>query len=348
MVKFIPMKYLPVLIALLSIVSCVNKPKSLQYSSVAVESIYEDSLSIRAIEIMDGSLAFAADKGVFGSVDLRKSIVRTNIQSYDSIIPQFRAVAHTASDFFMLSIASPALLYKTGEQGNMELVYKEEGDKVFYDAMKFWNDKEGIAIGDSMDGCLSIIITRDGGNSWKKTPCSALPEAILGEGAFAASNTNIEMKGEKTWVATTKGNIYYSSDKGKTWEVFSTSILNDKETEGIYSIAFFDESLGFAIGGDYTKPENNRSNKALTIDGGKTWQLVADGQDPGYMSCVQFVPNGNGLDLMAVGFNGVWYSGDMGSNWKKLSDEPFYTLRFLNDSVAYAAGSGRIAKLKFK
>ena len=342
------MKYLSVVIGLLFLASCVEKPKSHQFKSVTLENIYEDSLSIRAIELMDGSLAFAADKGTFGSVDLKTGTVRTKVQSYDSILPQFRAVAHTSSDFFMLSIANPALLYKTGDQGNMEIVYKEEDEKVFYDAMKFWNDKEGIAIGDNMNGCLSIIITRDGGKTWKKTPCSSLPKASEGEGAFAASNTNIDMVGEHTWLATTKGNIYHSPDKGKTWEVFTTPIRKEKDTEGIYSISFFDENLGVAIGGDYTKPENNSANKALTTDGGKTWKLLANGREPGYMSCVQFVPNGGGLDMVAVGFNGISYSGDMGEHWKKLSDEPFYTIRFLNDSIAYAAGSGRIAKLIFK
>ncbi|MEB8329460.1 oxidoreductase [Flavobacteriaceae bacterium KMM 6897] len=342
------MKYFSIIIGFLFLASCDEKAKSHQFTSVTIETIYEDSLSIRAIELMDGSLAFAADKGTFGSVDLKKGIVRTKVQAYDSILPQFRAVAHTATDFFMLSISNPALLYKTGDQGDMELVYKEEDENVFYDAMKFWNDKEGIAIGDSMDGCLSIIITRDGGETWKKTPCNVLPKASIGEGAFAASNTNIDVVGEHTWLATTKGNIYHSPDKGKTWEVFTTPMLAKNETEGIYSISFFDEKLGVAIGGDYTKPENNRSNKALTKDGGKTWKLVADGQEPGYMSCVQFVPNGDGLDMVAVGFNGISYSGDMGAHWKKLSQEPFYTLRFLNDSIAYAAGSGRIAQLKFK
>lgn len=342
------MKYLSIIIGVLFLVSCEEKPKSHQFTSLTVDTIYEDSLSIRAIELMDGSLAFAADKGVFGSIDLNKGIVRTKVQPFDSILPQFRAVAHTSTDFFMLSISNPALLYKTGDQGDMELVYIEEDDKVFYDAMKFWNDNDGIAIGDSMDGCLSILITRDGGETWKKAPCSTLPKASKGEGAFAASNTSIDMIGEDTWFATTKGNIYHSPDMGKSWEIFTTPILNKSETEGIYSIAFFDAKLGFAIGGDYTKPENNRSNKALTKDGGKTWELMADGQDPGYMSCVQFVPNGDGQDIVAVGFNGISYSADMGAHWKKLSDEPFYTLRFLNDSIAYAAGSGRIAKLKFQ
>ncbi|MFP3670566.1 hypothetical protein SB717_36380, partial [Priestia sp. SIMBA_032] len=85
--------------------------------------------------------------------------VRSNIQTYDSITPTFRAVGGTTQDFFMLSIESPALLYKTGDKGQMELVYTEEGEGVFYDSLAFWNDSEGIAVGDTVDGCISIIIT---------------------------------------------------------------------------------------------------------------------------------------------------------------------------------------------
>lgn len=341
------------ILTILVLSSCGKTEKHSQFTSVDVKTIYEDSLSIRAIEIMDGSLAFAANNGEFGSVDLKTNQVRTNIQKYDSILPEFRAVAHTSTDFFMLSVASPALLYKTGNQGKMELVYKEEEEGVFYDAMHFWNDKDGIAIGDSRvvgDGvnCLSVIITRNGGNTWRKLDCSQLPKGIEGEGAFAASNTNIATVGDKTWIATTSSRIYYSGDKGKTWEVFTTPIVKDEPTQGIYSIAFYDDLLGVAIGGDYTKPENKTANKAITRDGGKTWQLLADGEEPSYKSCIQFVPNSKGLAMVAIGFTGISYSGDSGVHWKKLSKEPFFTLRFLNDSIAYAAGKGRISKLTFR
>lgn len=156
--------------------SCDDDKKSHQFSSVTIETIYQDSISIRAIEVMNGSLAFAANNGVFGSVDLITDKVRTNVKRHDTISPSFRAIAHTATDFFMLSIASPALLYKTGDNGQMELVYTEEGETVFYDAMTFWNNNEGIAVGDSMDGCLSIIITRDGGKTWNKLSCERLPK----------------------------------------------------------------------------------------------------------------------------------------------------------------------------
>lgn len=102
------------------------------------------------------------------------------------------------------------------------------------------------------------------------------------------------------------------------------------------------------FGGDYSDPENNKANKAITKDGGETWTLVADGQNPSYKSCVQFVPNSKGKEIVALGFTGISYSSDWGETWKTLSEEPFYTVRFLNDSVAYAAGKGSVAKLSFQ
>ncbi len=342
------MRFFIPIICLVFLASCEDERQGQNYTKVKIEIVYQDSLSIRAIELLNGSLAFAADKGVFGSVDLRTQQVRTNVQQYDSILPHFRAVGHTSQDFFMLSIANPALLYKTGERGKMELVYEERDSLVFYDAMAFWNDREGIAIGDAMNGCLSMIITRDGGNSWSKLDCTALPAALKGEGAFAASNTNIAIIENLSWVATTESRIFFSPDKGKTWRVWQTPLVKEQPAEGIYSIDFWDEQLGFAFGGDYTRPEENSQNKAITFDGGKSWQLVAESSDPGYKSCVQFVPGSGGRGLVAIGFTGISYSHDQGTSWKNLSTESFYTLRFLNDSVAYAAGRNRIAKLTFK
>lgn len=341
------MRFYQICLVFLLLSSCTGEKPKKPFTSVAVETIFEDSLSIRAIELMGNSLAFAANKGTFGTIDLRTNKIRANVQKYDTIIPEFRAIAHTSADFFMLSVSSPALLYATGFTG-MNLVYKEVGEGVFYNAMIFWNDLEGIAVGDTVDGCLSIIVTRDGGRNWSKIPCSELPTGVEGEGAFAASNTNIKTIGNKTWIGSTSGTIYYSGDKGKSWDIQKTPIVHDEPTQGIYSLDFYDENLGIAIGGDYTKPASSFANKAITKDGGKSWKLVADGKEPSYKSCVQFIPNTKGKGIVAVGFTGISYSSNMGESWSELSKEPFYTIRFMNDSIAYAAGKNRISKLTFK
>ncbi|TRZ43688.1 WD40/YVTN/BNR-like repeat-containing protein [Robertkochia solimangrovi] len=331
--------------------SCAGKTESVKnnYTTVKIEPVYEDSVSIRAITMMGKNLGFAGTDNLYGLYDNSRNLVRTSKIEHDSLKLQFRAVAATSNDFFVLSIESPALLFKTGDQGKMELVYKEEGEGVFYDAMTFWDDLDGIAVGDPVGGCMSVIVTRDGGNTWAKVPCEKLPASDK-EGAFAASNTNIAVNGDHAWIATggVESRILHSADRGQTWESIEVPVVKGKETTGMYSVAFYDAMNGFAIGGDYTEPTGNTANKLKTTDGGKTWKTVADGIEPGYLSCVQYVPGGQASELVAVGFNGIYYSSTAGDSWIKLSDEGFYTLRFDTDSTAYAAGKDRISRLEFK
>ena len=317
--------------------------------SVEIEPVLISSeINIRALEIKKNRVYTATSNGSILCFDNDKSDVISEI-SYsvenDSIIPNFRSLAVTTNDVFAISISNPALLFKNGK-----LVYKEEHPKVFYDSIEFWNDNEGIAIGDFTDDCISIIITRDAGDSWKKLDCSVFSDIKASEGFFAASDTNISIVDDYTWIASggINSRVYFSVDKGRSWQIYNTPILQGESTTGIFSIDFYDKNNGFAIGGDYTKPKINSLNKITTSDGGKTWKSIADHQNPGYRSCVQYFPNSNGKKLLAVGFNGIDYSSDSGHSWKHFSDDGYYTVRFLNDTVAYAAGNGKISRLIFK
>ena len=362
----IVMRYFVLIFLTLSFFSCEEDYKRpLEISKVQITPIVEDStLSVRALEFNDNYVYYgSADH--FGKralnkefkVDLSDLKISNGKNHFkyifkaDSLPHHFRAIAEVEGALFALSIGNPARLYKLPRKAKgTKLVYEERHENVFYDAIKFWNSKEGIAMGDPTDNCISIIITRDGGDTWTKLSCDELPEAIEGEAAFAASDTNIEIVGDETWIATggVESRILYSPDKGNSWRVYDTPIIKGKSTTGIYSLDFYDSKNGFAIGGDYTDANGNTSNKIKTIDGGKTWQLVADSQNPGYRSCVQYIPNSNAKELVAVGFKGIDYTNNGGESWKHLSDEGFYTLRFVNDSTAYAAGRGRISVLKFR
>ena len=336
-----------------------------RFSKVEIDTLMQDSLlNVRALEIDKGGTGiFATSKGDVGFIYVSKYLsldynnkeelvcdILYSLHIRKDSIPNFRSVAKTKKRFFAMSIGNPAVIFTAANDTTWPIIYEEHHEKVFYDSMEFWNDDEGIAIGDPTEDCMSVLITRNGGNTWNKLPCTDLPKSKEGEGAFAASDSNIAIVGDKTWVATggTSSRVLFSPDKGMTWQVFDTPIVQGLETTGIYSMDFYDGKNGFAIGGDYTRPDDNLANKIRTQDGGKTWQLVAQGQAPGYRSCVQYIPNSNAMELMVVGFNGIDYSNDRGNSWLHLSDEGFYTIRFLNDSVAYAAGKGRICKLTFK
>ena len=326
--------------------SCSKNEFKIQ--TLEIQPILIDStINIRALEIDNNKVFSASSTGSIYSFDAYNSKVISQLQySFDSIVkPNFRALAVKNENVFAISIGNPALLFKNGK-----VVYKEIHPKVFYDSMEFWNDKEGIAVGDFTENCISIIITRDGGNTWNKLDCTVFNQIIEGEGFFAASDTNISIIGNKTWIASGGKNsrVYFSNDNGRTWEIFNTPILQGESTTGIFSIDFYDKNNGYAIGGDYTKPEIDSLNKIITRDGGKTWKTIANNNNLGYRSCVQYFPNSNGKKLLAVGFNGVDYSSDSGLNWKHLSDDGYYTVRFLNDTTAYAAGNGKISQFIFK
>lgn len=349
--QFPLLKLTTMVIAVFLMLSCQQKSDN-EINSVTITPVYIDNLSVRAIQPLDENrVFFAANNGKVGLVD--GDTPKLAVIKYTDSLLQFRAIASTSEAVFVLSIASPAVLYKIGFDGteatNIEMVYNETGEKVFYDSMKFWNDEEGIAIGDPIDECLSIIITRNGGNKWLKIDCNSLPKVERGEAAFAASNSNIAIYGDNAWVATggSKSRVMHTADKGKTWEFYDTPIIHGKAMTGIYSIDFADEKNGIVFGGNSENQTSKEKNKAITEDGGKTWKLVADGEEPAYRSSVKYIPGTKGRRIVAVGSPGISYSGDGGESWIQLSNEDFHAIEFVNDSIAFASGDNRISRLVF-
>ena len=328
--------------------ACKKEVHPRNIDSISIKEYKIDSSSIRAIHTLkDSTLFYATSNGHIGmTIGFGKNRLENKI-IHDTIIPHFRAISSNGSAIFALSIGNPALLYKYTD-GLAELVYKEEHEKVFYDSMTFFDAQHGIAMGDPTEDCLSIILTNDGGENWTKISCSNLPQVKDGEAAFAASNTNISIIGDNAWIVTggEKARVFHSLDKGNTWEVYDTPITQGGKMTGIYSVDFFDSNNGIIFGGNWEEKENNTSNKATTKDGGKTWQLVADGKEPGYKSCVQYVPDTNGKELFAVGSTGISFSNDGGNSWKEISSEKdYYTIKFVNKNVAWLAGKNKIGKL---
>ncbi|APG64460.1 oxidoreductase [Tenacibaculum todarodis] len=330
-------------------ISCKNEYQPRNIDKVTIQEFKIDSTSIRAIQFLDeNTLYYAGSKGDIGfTTDAGKTWKTIHINYNESIQPHFRSIASNGTDIFALSVGNPALLYKVSE-GKETLVYKEEHEKVFYDSMKFFADgKHGIAVGDPTENCASIILTSDSGKTWSKIPCDKLPVFEDGEAFFAASNTNIKIIGNTVWIASggKKSRILKSENKGQTWEIFDTPIIQGNGPQGMYSIDFTDKQTGIAIGGDYSKPTENKANKAVTKDGGKTWTLIADEQDPNYKSCVQYVPNTNGKEIFAVGKTGVSFSNDAGQTWTEVSKDAYYTIQFVNANTAWLSGNNKIGKL---
>jgi len=340
-------RILQCLVILFFIISCKETYKSRASIKISIEKFKMDSTSIRAIEILNDSLVvYAGSVGDIGIVSKKGKITKFHKIITDTIVPHFRTLALTKGAIFALNVGNPALLYKI-ENNTTTIVYKEENEKAFYDSMRFFDELNGIAMGDPTNDCLSVIITNDGGNTWNKIACENFPNIEKGEAAFAASNTNIAIVGKNAWIATggLKSRIFHTSDMGLTWDVYQTPIIQGKSTTGIYSVDFYNETQGIICGGDYTNKFEKSANKALTFDGGKTWELVSEGTLPNYVSCVQYVPNTEGKEVFSVSTNGVFYSKNSGRNWDKVSDEGFYAIRFASSTSAWLSGNEVIAKM---
>ncbi len=311
--------------------------------------------SIRAIDLVGETAFFIAEQGKIYAFYPNGNFLITPNDFFGDKTPNFRAGAHAKDKLYALSIESPTLLYqiemnKKDGLANPKLVYTENHKKSFYDAMAFFDDNNGIAIGDPTENCLSIALTHDGGNSWKKIDCTNLPKLSNGEAAFAASNTNIAIIDKEAWVITggAQSRVLHTSNMGKTWDITNTPMISGGESTGAYSIAFYDKNNGIICGGDYANKAENISNKAITTDGGKTWNLVANGIFPGYISCVQYVPNTNGKELFAVSTEGIYFSNNSGKTWLRVNKEGYYTIKFVDKNYAWLAGDGKIAKMVLK
>ena len=219
-----------------------------------------------------------------------------------------------------------AKIFRTTDGGkSWKLVFEEKRAGIFFDAIAFWDKRNGIVLSDPVDGKFALFITGDGGLTWKQLPAANLPAALPKEGAFAASNSCLVVEGtNNVWFATggaSVARVFHSSDRGKTWQVAETPMHPMNASSGIFSLAFPDAKNGIAAGGDYQKPEgSDLPNIMRTHDGGKTWE-AAEPTNPGgvYFSSVAV----RGKETIAGGIKGIWMHS---TEWKNESSENINTV----------------------
>jgi len=264
---------------------------------------------------------------------------------------------HAIDDQTVVAITSgtPARIYRTHDGGsNWRLCFENKDEQVFLDALSFWDDKNGIVMGDPIDGSLFLLKTSDGGKTWNNL--DRAPASLLGEGGFAASGTNMIRLGESRVFIGLGGaendstketsRILVTRNRGSKWTAANVPMKRNASS-GIFSICFSSPTKGVAVGGDYKMPDDTSSNYATTNDGGETWSTPPVRQPPsGFRSCVAGWVDGNDHYFVTVGTNGTDVSGDLGKSWQRVSDEGFHAIDFApGGQHGWATGGdGSVAK----
>jgi photosystem II stability/assembly factor-like uncharacterized protein len=257
---------------------------------------------------------------------------------------------------YLLSIGTgeSSRIYKTIDGGkNWKLQFQNTNPKAFFDALAFWDAKNGIAMSDPVDGEYLFYATSDGEN-WEPLGRSAKTDAKPlgakakdGEAAFAASGTCLITSGKNNVFLISGGSdarVFRSENRGLSWSVFDTPITKGTAGSGIFSIAMFDANNGVIVGGNYEKPNEINNNLAFTTNGGTTWNL-SQGLN-GYRSGVAYVDK---KTIIAVGASGSDISNDGGKRWKNLDKENYNSVQSKGKNAIWAVGAnGLVAKFSVK
>ena len=314
----------------------------------SLETILNDKISIRALELFDSKVWYSGTDSKFGFVDLKNYKNQKQIKLSEDKL-QFRTLAQDKTSFYAVNIESPARFFTIDKKDlKSQIVFRDTAKTAFYDALHFVNDKLAFTFSDAdKDHLLKLAVYKNGKWSMFKNNVS-LNE---GEAAFAASNTNISSTKKYLWIATggKASRILRMNLKDEKFEVFNTPFVQGESSQGMYSIDFFDDRFGIAAGGDYTKQDANVNNIATTHDGGETWQIQASGKNAGYTTCVKIKPGSKGKEIIAVGDKHISYSSDFGKTWKKISDEKgFFVGEWIDENRIVFAGKDRITVMKLK
>ena len=207
----------------------------------------------------------------------------------DAEKPDFRDIeAFDANTAYVLSIGNgeSSRIYKTIDGGKTWMLrFKNTNEKAFFDAFAFWDANHGIAMSDPVGEFFFLIRTDDGGKTWEQIGEDKIARAVTGEAAFAASGTCIFTQGKQNvWFVTggKKSRVFRSTNRGLSWFVAETPIINGEDSQGIFSVSFRDAMNGIVVGGDYRKPNEGMNNIAITNDGGKSWKLIDNALSTGY------------------------------------------------------------------
>jgi photosystem II stability/assembly factor-like uncharacterized protein len=306
----------------------------------------DDNTSIRGLSVVSDQIIWASGSNgmVALSTDGGINWKWSKVKGFEN--RDFRDIeAFDQKTAVIMAVAEPACILKTYNGGETwKLVYSDSSKGMFLDAMEFWENGNGIVVGDPIDGKIYAARTADFGTTWHRYTSKTLPYTEEGEAMFASSGTNIRRLTNLEAMVVTGGKRSRLMIHEKWIEL---PILQGGETTGANSVAIWNmppkKTRIVVVGGDFTRDTLTDKNCIYSTDTGKSWKYP-DTPPHGYRSSVEFI---TGDKLITCGTSGVDISENGGKTWTLISRESFHVCqKAKKGSAVFLAGSkGRIARL---
>ena len=205
-------------------------------------------------------------------------------------------------------------ILRTVDGGNhWTRVYAQAGG--FLDNITMFNQTDGVAFGDPVDGTWTLLETTDGGQTW--SPQTGAPSQIDDE--YSYFNGIQWVDNSEAWFGTHYPRAYHTTDGGASWTDVSFPVLIR-----VYTIAFNPSGTGLASQG-------TDGVLVRTTDGGESWDEIAS---PG-SGMIRFITFSNGRFWLLMD-GSLYSSSDDGDTW----DEETSVAADLRHLSFAQAGSG--------
>ena len=303
-----------------------SDPKIVQYAT--------DHSYARSVLVIDSTIYLGSSNGKLYAYNLSNDSTINLMRG--RMFTEMRDLELVNNQLIGMQSGEYGILAKLNQNHFVDYIIPESNmwHDIFLDGMGF-KDSIGFIMGDPVNGFFSLYYSVDFGETWE--PCEGKLEAGEKEAGFAASGTTVHVLNDSTFAFVSggmKSKYYKSTNRGKTWS--STSIPYFKsEASGAFSLAFYSDSIGIVVGGDYSNPDMNLNNSYYTDDAGEFW-INSEEQVRGYRSCVIF----DNETAYSCGTNGIDVSFDFGKKWIPFADGNFFTMAVCNDQLIATSKDG--------
>ena len=315
------------------------------HSMSSCRSLSAVSVTVAWAGCTGGKIFRTVDGGATWQVDSMPGAARLDFRGLKAF-DAYTAVAVSAGP----AEQGQARIYRTTDGAKTwTLTYADTTKGIFLDGVAFWDAQHGFTFSDPIDGKFVILTTDDGGVHWNPVAPANIPQVLPNEAAFAASNTQLTVQGDRNaWIASGGGaraRVFRTTDRGRTWTVHDTGVPGGASA-GLFGIAFADARNGVAIGGDYAIERGVTDVAIRTSDGGVTWHRAGTVSRPdGVNQGLHLIPGSRPTRFVAVGAYGTAFSDDFGATWQHGDTVTAWGVGFAAPNVGWVAGSrGHISK----